>query len=105
MCRVYNRVNVGNLTKEPGGNAPYIGANNSNTTNEIRPPPPMAPPPTPPPPSVDLSMLTFVVSLGGFIVSIAGTGSTILLGWRADLRQKRELDLKLAQSAQKAHDT
>jgi hypothetical protein len=44
----------------------------------------------------DLSVYALLVSAGGFFVSLVGTASTIILGWRADRRQQRELASKLA---------
>jgi hypothetical protein len=47
--------------------------------------------------SLSLSDYAFVISLGTLFVSMIGTTSTILLGWRADRRQSDEFKLKIEQ--------
>jgi hypothetical protein len=47
--------------------------------------------------SVFITGLTAVVSLVGMIVTIIGTASTILIGWRAERRQSEESRLRIKQ--------
>jgi hypothetical protein len=56
------------------------------------------------PAGTDLAAYAFLVSAGGFFVSLVGTASTIILGWRADRRQQRELASKLT-AAKHSNDT
>ncbi len=44
-----------------------------------------------------LALYSFYVSVCTLMVSIIGTASAILLGWRADRRQARETELKIQQ--------
>jgi hypothetical protein len=47
--------------------------------------------------SVFIAGLTAVVSLVGMIVTMIGTASTILIGWRAERRQSEESRLRIKQ--------
>jgi hypothetical protein len=47
-------------------------------------------------PSISTADYALFVSTGGFLVSLVGTASTMILGWRTDRRQQRELAQKLA---------
>src|SRR5437868_5859953 len=68
--------------------------------------PHLATPQRPKPPSnglSDIPTLALGISFVALLVTMTGTTSTILLGWRADKRQSREYELRIAQLQAELH--
>lgn len=61
------------------------------------PPNPGPPVALAPPSTFNAAGITLAISLGTFLVSAIGTGSTVLLSWRNEKRQSAEFQLRIQQ--------
>jgi hypothetical protein len=47
--------------------------------------------------SLDFGLITSIFSMLGMVITMIGTASTVLIGWRAERRQSEEFKLRIKQ--------